>query len=184
MTIETLDYRTSVHRRVLDPMVCDWIIEEQRPLVRLKAPEIGGGSLRNNQDVPEQKRLYQLMHEANEYFGWRIPLDIARFGCSAYFVGDSMGEHVDDHERGPMSEWTIPHRGVSISVQLSDPGDFVGGELRTRNGAGEWSTAQLAKGDALVFGSSLPHEVTRVMTGERWALLAWGYCDHFRRPIR
>jgi predicted 2-oxoglutarate/Fe(II)-dependent dioxygenase YbiX len=186
---ETVDDWTCVYP-LLRPSECDAIIEANEPYVAQHVPKRGGGSVRAHpiDAAPTfmrgaQNKLYRLFHRVVSETGWDIPLDIARFGCSAYFVGDSMGEHVDDEERGE-PPWDLPHRGISVSVQLSDPGDFDGGDLRTRGRNGGWNTAQLDRGDALVFGSSLRHEVTPVTYGERWVLLAWGYCNHFQRPIR
>jgi len=133
--------------------------------------------------------VWQLAHQLNELeFGWRIPLfdgnGVGRFGVTQYLPGDRMSAHVDDEgrTRGP---WRVPHRGISMSVLLSDPADFDGGALRIFDGE-EWSSplAQARQGTAVVFGSSTLHEVTAVNSGARWVFLAWIYNNHYMSGLR
>lgn len=132
-----------------------------------------------------EDRLDLAMHTLTQAAGWDIPLDIARYGCSEYRVGQWMAEHVDDEERAATG-WDLPHRGISFSIPLSDPDTYEGGQLWIRGAGGRWHPAApggAGAGDLIAFGSSLPHRVGKVTAGERWVLLAWGYCNHDRRGI-
>lgn len=128
------------------------------------------------------RRIWHTIAHANQVtLGWQIPIDLARAGVTCYEPGDSMGAHVDDEERD-QPPWDLPHRGLSMSLPLTS--GHHGGRLRLRTADGEWTTPTIQPGDALVFGSSLVHEVLPVTTGRRWVLLFWAYCNHNLRPIR
>ena len=64
------------------------------------------------------------------------------------------------------------YRKISISVQLSDPNDYEGGELQfftNRN----IRTAPKNKGDVIIFPSYFLHRVTNVTKGKRRSLVLW-----------
>lgn len=133
-------------------------------------------------------RLWYAFYGANELFDWNIPLEVGRFGISNYLPGDRMSAHVDDEAREestPEAPWVYPHRGISMSVSLSEPGTYQGGQLRMYDGK-NWSTPLAGKprGTAIVFGSSVLHEVTRLTEGERWVLLGWSYNNHYMSGMK
>ena len=67
---------------------------------------------------------------------------------------------------------TINYRKLSITVQLSDPSDYEGGDLQfliTR----EPVTAKREKGNAIVFPSFMIHQVKPVTKGVRYSLVCW-----------
>ena len=67
-------------------------------------------------------------------------------------------------------------RKLSLSMQLNDPSEYEGGELRFQHhGTDEtFSEPQFAhKGSVIVFPSHLRHEVTKVTKGTRKSLVAW-----------
>ena len=66
-------------------------------------------------------------------------------------------------------------RKLSISVLLSDPNSYEGGDLLIRN-----YTAPRKKGSACVFSSFVEHEVTTVTKGKRYSLVLWIYGPPFR----
>jgi hypothetical protein len=130
-------------------------------------------------------RIRALFADVNRLLGWNVPIDVLRFGISNYPAGDRMGPHVDDEAREE-PPWDLPHRGISLSVQLSDPSTYEGGGLRVYDRNEGWwlPSAGRPRGTAILFGSSTLHEVTEVSSGERWALLAWGYTDHFQSRLK
>lgn len=167
---------------VLSPQECDRIIEASRPYGQEHIPDGGGLMVAHPiDDVAERvgedvmTRLWHIAAHVNHVNGWGITFDIGRAGVTRYRTGDFMALHVDDHER-QQPPWDIPHRGVSMSVPLS--AGHVGGRLRLRAGVDDWVTPTAGRGDAVVFGSSVPHEVTAVTEGERWVLLFWAYTNH------
>lgn len=173
----------------VSPDECARIIDAARPYAKEHKPR-GGGLLVSHpvDDIDERigrdvfERLATVAAHAAHRSGWEIPFDIVRVGVTQYRAGDWMAEHVDDEERwGEPLMWTLPHRGVSMSVPLSS--GHEGGQLRLRYDGDRWLVPQAERGTAICFGSSLPHEVTAVTEGERWVLLLWAYCNHDLRRI-
>jgi PKHD-type hydroxylase len=65
-----------------------------------------------------------------------------------------------------------PTRKVSITVQLSDPADYDGGDLELMFRE-EAHRADRTRGAIIAFPSWLLHRVTPVTRGARWSLVAW-----------
>jgi len=69
--------------------------------------------------------------------------------------------------------WNIPHnRKLSISIQLSDPASYEGGDLILHYQQ-DPVLLNKEKGLAVFFPSYTLHEVTPVTKGERYSLVAW-----------
>lgn len=88
-----------------------------------------------------------------------------------YAVGEEYDWHLD------LGPGAAELRKLSVSVQLTDPAEYDGGDLEIR-GVGAVSRAQ---GTAIVFPSFLLHRVTPVTRGTRRSLVAWAIGD---RPFR
>jgi len=86
------------------------------------------------------------------------PLQLAEYG-----VGDKYDDHLD------IGPGAAARRKLSASVQLSDPGEYDGGDLHV------WGTGRVerARGTAIVFPSYLVHRVEPVTRGVRLSLVAW-----------
>lgn len=65
------------------------------------------------------------------------------------------------------------HRKLSLTLQLSDPGDYEGGELRLFTGGNTPIVAPKEKGTITFFPSTILHEVTPVTSGRRLSLVSW-----------
>lgn len=87
-----------------------------------------------------------------------------------YRVGDEYDWHLDI---GPGASRM---RKLSLSAQLTDPGEYEGGDLEIR-GAG---LAGRARGTVILFPSFLLHRVTPVTRGVRRSLVAWATGNPFR----
>ncbi len=88
---------------------------------------------------------------------------------SRYQVGMNYGLHVDDAMMGSK----IKERSdLSVTVFLSDPGDYEGGELIMSSPYGE-QEIKLPAGHAVVYPSSTLHQVAPVTRGERLAAVTW-----------
>ena len=61
---------------------------------------------------------------------------------------------------------------LSVTVFLSDPEDYDGGELVIESAAGE-QDVKLAAGDAVVYPTTFLHRVAPVTKGERLAAVTW-----------
>ena len=79
------------------------------------------------------------------------------------------GQHYDWHQdRGP----NCGIRKLSMSLQLSDPADYEGGDLQFKFGKGK-ETFQRKRGMMAIFPSWTLHRVTPVTSGVRHSLVAW-----------
>jgi PKHD-type hydroxylase len=77
------------------------------------------------------------------------------------------GKHVD---RG----MNIPVRKLSISIQLTNPEEYEGGELKLYDGDDEEaSVMDKTQGTLIIFPSYVLHEVMPVTKGERNSLVTW-----------
>ena len=65
-----------------------------------------------------------------------------------------------------------PLRKISISIQLSGPEDYDGGELELMFGT-EPQVGDKTKGTFIAFPSFMLHRVAPVTRGTRWSLVAW-----------
>ncbi|MCH9026403.1 MAG: 2OG-Fe(II) oxygenase [Proteobacteria bacterium] len=79
------------------------------------------------------------------------------------------GGHYDWHiDLGP---GTYSSRKLSLSVQLSDPADYEGGELEFLSATDE--LAPRSRGSLIAFPSYLAHRVRPVTKGTRLSLVSW-----------
>lgn len=63
-------------------------------------------------------------------------------------------------------------RKISVSVSLSDPGDYQGGQLIVNENGCEMTNVA-HQGSIAMFPSFCLHTVTPVTQGDRWVLVAW-----------
>ena len=76
------------------------------------------------------------------------------------------GKHVD---RG----MNMVVRKLSISIQLTNPEEYEGGELKLYDGEEEGIVMDKAQGTLILFPSYVLHEVMPVTKGERNSLVTW-----------
>lgn len=73
------------------------------------------------------------------------------------------------------------HRKISISIQISEPQTYTGGELQFWLGKDDGIISiDKSFGEATVFPSYIMHRVTPVTVGVRKSLVAWIGGSHFR----
>ena len=101
--------------------------------------------------------------------------------------------HIDDsiqyteyHDNGGHYDWhldvgiyPVNHRKISITIQLSDPNDYEGGNFEVMT-ASEPDIAPRKKGCAILFPSYLLHRVTPVTKGVRKSLVIWVNGEPFK----
>ncbi len=88
---------------------------------------------------------------------------------SRYQAGMSYGLHVDDAMMGSRVK---ERSDISVTVFLSDPGDYEGGDLVMNSPFGA-QEIKLPAGHAVVYPSSTLHKVAPVTRGERLAAVIW-----------
>lgn len=76
------------------------------------------------------------------------------------------GKHVD---RG----MNMPVRKLSISIQLTNPEEYEGGELKLYDGEEEGTVMSKEQGTLVIFPSYVLHEVMPVTKGTRNSLVTW-----------
>ena len=76
------------------------------------------------------------------------------------------GKHVD-------RTMNIPVRKLSISIQLTNPEEYEGGELKLYDGQEEGTVMDKSQGTLVIFPSYVLHEVMPVTKGERNSLVTW-----------
>jgi PKHD-type hydroxylase len=160
----------------LTPKECDRILEYGDTLDDYvgETGDIGVNELRDSSikwlypDAETEwifSRLDRLVIQANAAFGF----DLTGFfeGCQigSYSGGGHYGWHIDAGA-GNMS-----YRKLGISVQLSDPQSYEGGELEFL--CTTPPTAPRNRGYGIVFPSFLFHRVTPVTRGVRRSLVSW-----------
>lgn len=157
----------------------DRLIADHAPL--LSEGRLGFGNsdaaIRRSQTVffgPEQKyawlydRLWGAAQECNRRF---FCVDLAGVEANVQLA------RYDSTDRG-FYDWHTdfagirPLRKLSISIQLSNPEDYAGGDLELLYGT-EPQKLDRSRGNFIVFPSFMLHRVTPVTRGTRWSLVAW-----------
>lgn len=125
-------------------------------------------------DAAQTARLNQLvmgaLYQHPTFQAAAMPLKLASAFFARYRKGQSYGQHVDDAVMG-MSGGQY-RTDVSITVFLSSPDDYQGGELVIDTEAGEQSL-KLPIGHAVVYPSGSLHRVNEVTGGKRLVAVSW-----------
>jgi PKHD-type hydroxylase len=122
----------------------------------------------------QQARLVREMlskaMERNEKFqSFAMPKRIHPPLLSRYGEGMEYGSHID----APIMGGRDPLRSdLSMTLFLSDPGSYDGGELELDTPFGQ-QRVKLMTGDAVVYSTTLRHSVRPVTRGRRIALVTW-----------
>jgi len=117
------------------------------------------------------ERLGNAVREINDaVYGFDIREFREGFQFTRYDVGEYYGPHFDIGQ-GKLSE-----RKLSVTVQLSSPEDYTGGELVIYP---EFEAAK-DQGSMTVFPSFMCHNVCAVKTGVRYSLVSWVAGPPFR----
>jgi PKHD-type hydroxylase len=107
-----------------------------------------------------------------------MPKYIYPFLVSRYGPGMFYGWHVDSPVMGNPPIRT----DVAMTVFLSEPDEYTGGELVIQTG-GQMASFKPAKGDAVVYPCQFLHCVNEVTAGERKAAVTWVQCG-VREPAQ
>lgn len=96
-----------------------------------------------------------------ELKGFQTELQLANYGTEDFFEW-----HMD------FGAGDVSNRKLSISVQLSDPDEYEGGDLQFMINHNVF-TAPREKGTAIIFPSFSLHRVTRITRGSRKSIVGW-----------
>ena len=109
-----------------------------------------------------------------------LPYRVAVPFYARYVPDMHYGEHVDDPVMGPAGGRY--RSDVSVTVFLSGPDGYAGGELVINTPFGD-QTVKLPAGDAVMYPSSSLHHVAPVMRGVRLVAVTWVQ-SMVRDPLR
>lgn len=119
------------------------------------------------------ERIRDAGNEANKFYKYDLHgfrgIQIARYEVSGHYTWHS------DLGAGETSL-----RKLSISVQLSAPEDYDGGELEFQTLRDERLKPSKERGSVIFFPPFMAHRVTPVTRGVRWSLVTWIYGPPFR----
>lgn len=123
--------------------------------------------------------MASLAHNETFRFGV-LPHRVADPIVARYEPGMTYGDHVDDPIMGAGGPRF--RTDVSMTIFLSAPESYEGGELTVRTTFGD-RTVKLPAGDAVIYPSSSLHRVAEVTLGERLVALTW-IQSYVRDPAR
>ena len=134
--------------------------------------------VKQNQELeagaPDLERLNRVVMGAlarhPAYRGGAMPLHAASPLYARYRPGMTYGEHLDDPIMG--SGGLLYRSDVALTLFLSSPEDYDGGELAIRGPLGE-QAVKLPAGDAVLYPASTIHHVAPVTRGERLVAVTW-----------
>jgi len=138
------------------------------------------------------KEILPYIHRANENAGWNFDFDLSE---SCQFTKYKLNQYYDWHR----DSWNEPYkkemeskfngkiRKLSVSVLLSDPNDYKGGDLEFAimdkepdKKADIIKLKKLKRGSVVVFPSFIWHRVKPVTKGTRYSLVIWSCGYPFR----
>ena len=176
-------YIVETTESIFTPQQCQMVIDKGMSLKKENAKvgmENPGGGIDSKKritsiswipfkDMPEMYRdIEATMLKANgNHFGFdgmRLT-EVAQF--THYREGGFYDWHMDNDVLGKNQP---PIRKISMTLLLSDPSTFEGGELEIMS---KGKTAKLKQGQAIFFASWLQHRVKPVTKGERKSLVMW-----------
>lgn len=115
------------------------------------------------------RTVLDALRKNGEFQRVAFPRTIHRPLFSRYGAGMTYGMHVDDALMGGMEKI---RSDLSVTVFISSPDDYDGGELEVQGPFGPQEIKLLA-GAAVVYPSSTLHRVKPLTAGERLAAVTW-----------
>jgi PKHD-type hydroxylase len=133
--------------------------------------------VKNNQELTADERLMRQLNNLVMgslvrhpiYRSAALPLKVAAPYYARYSAGMSYGNHVDDPVMG---QGDVYRSDISVTIFLTGPADYEGGELVIQTPFGE-QRVKLPAGDAVIYPSSSVHRVAEVTRGERLVAVSW-----------
>jgi PKHD-type hydroxylase len=120
------------------------------------------------------ERIRGAINQANQYYNFDLR-ECSHLQVASYAEGGHYTWHED------IGQGATSNRKLSLSVQLSDPSDYDGGELGFLCVPSEKIRHELKQqGTAIIFPAFLAHQVAVVTRGMRRSLVAWVSGPPFR----
>lgn len=171
---------TGRSQQVFTPEECAKIIEIGKSKETFRA-KVGDDTTKDNVRVsniswikPEDDTLWifeklentvQMVND--QLFKFELTGFAEGFQFTEYNVGGNYTAHIDRMNIGECV------RKLSMTIQLSDPADYDGGELEILSNLQIPEVASKEQGSAFFFNSMLLHRVQPVTRGTRYSLVSW-----------
>lgn len=122
-------------------------------------------------------KLMDMAIEANQNL-WNFDLHSApeQIQYTEYYASEG-GHYTWHQDIGP---GMLSLRKVSITVQLSSPDEYEGGDLDIWQGGNGHLTSPRGAGTVVIFPSYMMHRVSPVTTGTRRSFVLWLGGEHYR----
>ena len=123
---------------------------------------------------PEKSSVFfrvgkKIFHTINKnYYSYHLK-NIFEFQLIKYHVGGNYNWHID-YGIAPDKRFV---RKLSMTMQLSDPNCYEGGELQLVDYGNHLVMMEKHLGRVLIFDAKIPHKVWPVTWGERLVLVGW-----------
>jgi PKHD-type hydroxylase len=118
------------------------------------------------------EKVWDTFQAVNRWFKFDLFGLVDEIQFAKYAVGDGFGWHLD------AGAGQTSTRKLSMSVQLCDDADYVGGDLELC--ACPQLDPRRRRGTIIVFPSFMAHQVTPVTLGTRCSLVAWAHGPTFK----
>ena len=118
------------------------------------------------------RRLGVLFAQANRHYGLELIGLVEALQYTVYGPEQHFDWHID------LGSGQTSARKLSMTLQLSEAGDYSGGALEFINAPSPAAARKI--GAATVFPSHLAHRVAPVQSGVRRSLVAWAYGPAFK----
>ena len=123
----------------------------------------------NNESLAQIQQIINTALQQSPLFNIAaLPKNIHPFLISKYTAGKFYGWHVDSPVMGNPPIRT----DLAMTIFLSDPATYEGGELMIQSDTGE-SNFKPSKGDAVLYPCQYLHCVNEIKSGERVAAVTW-----------
>lgn len=123
------------------------------------------------------ERLAGMAEEANKMFwNFNIYSMLEQVQYTEY-LATNKGHYTWHQDIGP---GILSQRKISITVQLSHPDDYEGGDLEITQGADIATKMPRGEGTVVMFPSYMPHRVTPVTSGVRKSFVLWVGGEHYK----
>ncbi len=123
----------------------------------------------------EKPMVHTIMGINNEHYNYDL-FGTFEIQFLKYTVGGMYDWHCDygvsEHPGGP--------RKLSLSLQLSNCWDYNGGDVLISDWYNREHPMDRELGAVMVFDSRVPHKVTPISDGERYAVVAWAHGPQLR----
>ena len=136
--------------------------------------------VKNNMQLPENNpvaielggKILQALETSPLFVAAALPLKIFPPLFNRYAGGQSFGNHVDNSVRRVPSTGYYVRTDLSVTLFLSEPEEYEGGELVIEDNYGVQSV-KLSAGHMVLYPSTSLHNVTPVTSGARVSSFFW-----------